>query len=150
MGIIGDAFKKLFGLLWEVIKWIGNLLYKLFKPVIDVFMTVVEVVFALVDSFLYFLYCCGLVIAKVFIVIFQAAKLLWSLVVGFGKTLASLTYVPGFKSAGTGYTEVVGKLFKIIEPMQMNSVAYLLLFIIWFTTAITAMKLISSIRIGGD
>lgn len=150
MGIIGDAFKKLFGLLWEVIKWIGDLLYRLFQPVIDVIMNVIEVIFALIDAFLYFLYCIGLVVTKLFILIFQTAKLLWSLVVGFGNTLASLTYVPGFKTAGTGYTEVVGKIFKIIEPMQMNSVAYLLLFILWFTTAIAAMKLISSIRIGGD
>jgi len=67
MGIIGDAFKKLFGLLWEVIKWIGNLLYKLFKPVIDVFMKVVEVIFALIDAFLYFLYSIGLVVTKLFI-----------------------------------------------------------------------------------
>ncbi|MCS5149217.1 hypothetical protein L2U10_13605, partial [Staphylococcus aureus] len=92
MGIIGDAFKKLFGLLWEVIKWIGNLLYRLFKPVIDVIMKVVEVIFALIDAFLYFLYSIGLVVTKLFILIFQTAKLLWSLVVGFGKTLASLTY----------------------------------------------------------
>ncbi|WP_242291015.1 hypothetical protein [Bacillus cereus group sp. BfR-BA-01455] len=148
MGIIGDAFKKLFGLLWEVIKWIGNLLYRLFKPVIDVFMKVVEVIFALIDALLYFLYSIGLVVTKLFILIFQTAKLLWSLVVGFGKTLASLTYIP--HSPGNGFSSTIGKLFKIAEPMQLNSVAYILLFIIWLFTAVSAIKLVSSIRVGGD
>lgn len=147
MGVIGDAFKKLFGLLWDVIQWIGRFIYKLFKPLIDVILKVVEVFFALIDAFLYFIYCIGLVVVKLFIIIFQAAKLLWSLVVGLGHTLASLTYVP--HSPNNGYSSTIGKLFGVMEPLQINTIAYILLFIIWFFTAISAIKLISSIR-GGE
>lgn len=91
----------------------------------------------------------GVLAVKLFLVIFEAAKFLWALIVGFAKTLASLSYSPR-GSGGNGYSEMLGKLFKALEPMQINVVAYILLFCLWFVTAIAAMKLISSIRVGGD
>lgn len=148
MGVIGGAFKKLFGLIWDVIKWIGEFLYKLFKPVIDAFLNFIEAIFAIIDGFLYFLYMIGVVVVKVFILLFQTAKLLWSLVVGFAKTLASLNYTP--RSQGNGYSETIGKIFGVMQPIQIESVAYILLFMIWLFTAVSAIKLVSSIRIGGD
>lgn len=148
MGVIGGAFKKLFGLLWDCIKWIGEFIYNLFQPFIDAILNVIQVFLDILDAILYFFYMVGVVIVKVFTLIFQTAKLLWSLVVGFGKTLASLQFTPG--SSGNGYSSMIGKIFGIAEPMQLNSVAYIMLFILWFFTAISAMKLISSIRVGGD
>lgn len=145
---LGDAFKKLFNLLWDVIKWIGNFIYKLFKAFIDAILKAVEVFFALIDAFLYFLYMIGVLVVKIFTIIFQTAKLLWSLIVGLGKTLASLTYVP--HSSGNGYSSTISKIFGAMEPLQINSVAYILLFIIWIFTAVSAIKLVSSIRVGGD
>ncbi|EJP81007.1 hypothetical protein P4310_24840 [Bacillus thuringiensis] len=148
MGVIGGAFKKLFGLLWDCIKWIGEFIYNLFQPFIDAILNVIQVFLDILDAILYFFYMVGVVIVKVFTLIFQTAKLLWSLVVGFGKTLASLQFTPG--SSGHGYSAMIGKVFGIAESMQLNSVAYIMLFILWFFTAISAMKLISSIRVGGD
>lgn len=146
---LGDIFKKLFGVLWDVIKWVGSLLKKLFQNLLDVLIGFFKVIYALIDGFLYLLYMIGVVAVKLFMVIFETAKLLWSLAVGFAKTLASLVYTPTGGS-GHGYSSTIGKLFKILEPMQINAVAYILLFMLWFITAITAMKLISSIRVGGD
>lgn len=91
----------------------------------------------------------GVLAVKLFLVIFEAAKFLWALIVGFAKTLASLSYSPR-GSGGNGYSEMLGKLFTALEPMQINVVAYILLFCLWFVTAIAAIKLISSIRVGGD
>lgn len=160
MGIIGDAFKKLFGFLgslfgalfgviWDGLKWLGGVLKGLFQFLVDILISFFEVIYALIEGLLYLLYMIGVLAVKLFLVIFEAAKLLWSIMVGFTRTLASLSYTPR-ASSGNGYSEMIGKLFKALEPMQINVVAYILLFCLWFVTAIAALKLISSIRVGGD
>lgn len=160
MGIIGDAFNKLFGFLgiifgglfgviWDVIKWIGNLIKSLFQGLLDVLIGFFKAIYALIDGILYLLYMIGVLAVKLFLVIFEAAKILWSLVVGLGRTLASLQYTPR-SSGGNGYSEIMGKLFKNLSVLQLDGIAYILLFCLWFITAISAIKLISSIRVGGD
>jgi hypothetical protein len=148
-GILGDAFSKLFDLLWAVIEWIGNLIRNLFQTLIDLILLFFEIIFALIDGLLYFLFKIGVLAVKLFQVIFETLKVLYSLVVGFGKTLASLSYTPT-SSSGTGYSEMLGMLFQKASVLQLNVIAYILLFIIWMFTAVSAMKLVSSIRIGGD
>jgi hypothetical protein len=160
MGLIGDAFSKLFGFLgsifsnlfgviWDGIKWVGSLLKNLFQGLLDVIIGFFKVIYALIDGLLYLLYMIGVLAVKLFLVIFEAAKVLWSLIVGFVKTLASLSYSPR-GSGGNGYSEMIGKLFSALKPMQIEPIAYILLFMLWFITAIAAIKLISSIRVGGD
>lgn len=156
MGLIGDAFSKLFGFLgnlfkglfgviWDVIKWVGRLLKSLFQGLIDLLVGFFKVIYALIDGLLYLLYMIGVLAVKLFLVIFEAAKIIWSLIVGFTKTLASLTYSPR-ASGGHGYSEIMGKLFDNLSFLQIDVVAYVLLFILWFVTAIAAIKLISSMK----
>lgn len=160
MGIIGDAFgklftflgnffSKLFGAIWDAIVWIGGLLRDLFQVLIDLLISFFNVIFALIDGLLYLLFMIGVLAVKLFLVIFEAVKILWSLIVGFGRTLASLSYNPR-GSGGHGYSEMIGKLFNNLNVLQLNSIAYILLFLLWYITAISAIKLISSIRVGGD
>ncbi|WP_117161270.1 hypothetical protein [Paraliobacillus sp. X-1268] len=160
MGVIGDAFGKLFGFLgdlfgglfgviWDGIKWIGNLLGILLQSLLDPILLFFEAIYGLIAGLLHLLFMIGVLAVKLFLVIFETAKILWSLVIGFGKTLASLSYSPS-SSGGHGYSEMIGKLFKNLEVLQLNSIAYILLFMLWFMTAISAIKLISSIRVGGD
>jgi len=149
MGIIGDAFGKLFSLIWQVVLWVGNLIKSLFQGLVDILIGFFKVIYALIDGLLYLLYMIGVLAVKLFLVLFNAAKLLWSLVVGFGRTLASLSYSPRGGS-GNGYSEIIGRLFDNLSVLQLTPIAYILLFALWFITAITAIKLISSIRVGGD
>lgn len=171
MGIIGDAFGKLFSFLgsfllgiynffaglfgdlfeviWDGLKWLGGLLKRLFQDLLDVLIGFFKVIYALIDGLLYLLYMIGVLAVKLFLVIFEAAKVLWALIEGFARTLASLSYSP-MSGSGNGYSSMIGKLFKALEPMQINVFAYVLLFALWFITAVTAIKLISSIRVGGD
>ena len=148
-GFLGSLFSKLFGVLWDAIKWIGNVLKKLFQNLLDVLIGFFKAIYALIDGLLYFLYMIGVLAVKLFQVIFEAAKVLWSLIVGFVRTLSSLHYSP-HEGSGNGYSEMIGKLFSNLKVLQIDSIAYILLFILWFITAITAIKLISSIRVGGD
>lgn len=160
MGLIGDAFGKLFswlgslfstlfGVIWDGIKWVAKVIGKFFQELFDLLIGFFKAIYALIDGLLYLLYMIGVLAVKLFQVIFEAAKVLWSLIVGFVRTLGSLSYTPK-SGSGNGYSETIGKLFKALEPMQINSVAYILLFMLWFITAVSAIKLISSIRVGGD
>lgn len=149
MGIIGDAFGKLFKVIWDGIKWLGNQIWSFFQTLIEIIVNFIEVIFALITGFLYFLYKIGVLAVKLFQLLFETAKILWSLVVGFGRTLASLSYTPR-GSSGTGYSEILGKLFSNLSVLQIDSIAYILLFVIWMFTAVGAIRLVSSIRVGGD
>lgn len=148
-GFLGDLFGGLFGVIWDGLKWIGNLIKKLFQNLLDVLIAFFQAIYALIDGLLYLLYMIGVLAVKLFLVIFEAAKVLWSLVEGFARTLASLSYSPR-SGSGNGYSSMIGKVFNALEPMQINVFAYVLLFMLWFVTAIAAIKLISSIRVGGD
>lgn len=146
---LGEIFGKLFSLIWEAIKWIGDLLAKLFQGLIDIIVGFFKVIFELIEGVLYLLYMIGVLAVKLFLVLFEAAKVLWSLISGFVNTLSSLQYTPQ-TGGGNGYSATIGKLFTSLQVLQIEPIAYIMLFCLWFITAIGAIKLISSIRVGGS
>ncbi|MEE6209015.1 hypothetical protein U3A55_02435 [Salarchaeum sp. III] len=148
-GILGDLFGKVFSFFGDMFSWLGKQLRNLFQGLIDIIVGFFEVIYALIDSILYFIYNIGLIAVKLFQLIFEVLKLLWSLFEGLGRTIQSLTYTPQ-TSANNGYSEMIGKIFQVLEPLQINVVAYILLFGIWIGTAVSAIKLLSSIRVGGS
>jgi len=150
LGLIGDMFGRLFDLIWQAFKWLASAIKGLFQKLIDVIIAFFRAIYMLIDGLLYFLYMIGVVAVKLFLIFFELGKLIISLFVGFGKTLASLVYVSS-SSGGHGYSSMVGKLMTAANNnLQLNVVAYILLFVIWFVWVVSAMKLISSIRVGGD
>lgn len=149
-GLIGDMFKRLFDLIWQAIGWLARAIKAMFQKLIDVLIAFFRAIYMLIDGLLYFLYMIGVVAVKLFLIFYELGKLIISLFVGFGKTLASLVYVSS-SSGGHGYSNMVGKLMTAAtNNMQLNVIAYVLLFVIWFVWVVSAMKLISSIRVGGD
>lgn len=147
--MIADLFSWLGGILWDAIKWVFGGIAKLLGFLIDLIINFFEAIFDVIKGVLYLLYMIGVLAVKFFQVIFETAKVLWSLIQGFGRTLASLSYSPR-SSSGNGYSETLGRLFKELDKLQIEPIAYILLFMLWFITAISAIKLISSIRVGGD
>src|SRR5690625_83987 len=145
MGIIIDAFASLFSVVWSVAEWIADFFKGLIQTILDVIVGFFQVIFDVIAGLLYLIWMIGVLAVKLFLVMFEAGKLLISLVVGFGNTLSSLNYSPK-SSSGNGYSETIGKLFNALEPMQLAPIAYVLLFILWYVTAISAMKIISSMK----
>jgi hypothetical protein len=146
--MIAKFFEGLFGVIWDVGDWLLGGIASIIQTVIDIITGFFEVIFALISGLLYLLYMIGVLATKLFQLIFEIALLIWSLVEGFGRTLASLVYTPS-TTGGHGYSEVIGKVFDKLSVLQITPIAYILLFILWYTTAIAAMRLITSIR-GGD
>jgi len=149
MGIITDGFGKLFNVLWSVVEWLFAGLIEIIQPIFDLLITMLTFTFQLTWALYYLLYMIGVLAVKLFFIMFEAGKILMSLIVGFWNTLGSLFYSPA-SSGGHGYSEVIGRLFQKLEVLQLDSIAYILSFSLWFITAVAAMKLISSIRVGGS
>lgn len=136
-------------MIWAVIVWIGTFIKNLFQGLVDIIIAFFTAIYQIIEGILYLLYMIGVLAVKLFLVLFEALKVLWSLIVGLGRTLGSLVYSPR-ASSGNGYSEIIGNLFDYANVFSLNSFAVILSFAIWFGTAITAIKLVSSIRVGGD
>lgn len=147
--MIAKMFKSLFDTIWNFGDWLLGGIGSFFQTLIDLITGFFETIFALISGLLYLIYMIGVLAVKLFQVIFEIAKVLWALVEGFGRTLASLSYTPK-ASAGHGYSDTIGKIFEKLEVLNIEPIAYILMFALWFMTAIASIKLISSIRVGGD
>ncbi|GAE32870.1 hypothetical protein [Halalkalibacter hemicellulosilyticus] len=146
---IGSFFMWLGGLIWDAVTWVGELLFSLFTELFQLLMVFFEFIYALVDALLYFLWQIGLVVAKVFIIFFELLMLIWSFAVGFGRTLASLTYSPS-SGSGHAFSEMLGNIFTALQPLQLNVVAVILMFGVWIFTAMQVIRILSGLRVGGE
>ena len=147
---IGGFFSWLGRLIWQAVEWVGGLLVDLFTSLFNLLLSFFTFIFDLIGVFGYFLYQIGLLAAKIFMIFFELLKLIYSFFVGLGQTLASLTYTPQ-GSGGHGYSQMIGQVFSYADSsLQLNVIAYILLFAIWIFTAIQVIHLLSTIRGSGD
>lgn len=146
---IADLFEKAFGGLFDflktIFKWIGDLLAGLFQILIDVLVSFFGVIYDVLRGLLYLLYMIGVLAVKLFQVLFELASLLWSFVQGFAKTLGSLFYIEQ-SSSGHGYSQMMGEVASNLDVLQLDVVAYILLFLIWIMTALGVIQIVGSLR----
>lgn len=151
LGIIGDAFKKLFDVIWSGISWLGRQIGRFFQALIDILVGFFTVIFDLIAGLLYLLFKIGVLAVKLFQVLLGAAQLLWSFIVGLIKTMGQLVFSPIGQSPNNAYGSMIGQVMTHANgALQLTSIAYILLFVIWLSAAISAIKIISSIRVGGE
>jgi len=172
VGILGDAFGKLFSVLWAVITWVGTAIRDFFswlgrllwdaflwlaeflrdalQAVVDLLIGFFSVIYAVIDGLFYLFYKIGVLAVQLFLLFFDLGRLAIAFFTGFARTLGSLFYSPR-ASGGHGYSEMLGQIFSAAAgPLQLNVIAYILLFLIWVSTAVLAIRWLSSIRVGGD
>lgn len=146
---LADAFQSLFNMLFDLFRWLGQLLARLFQALIDVLVSFFMVIYELIKGLLYLLYMIGVCAAKLFLILWEVAKLIWSFVVGLTETFNSIYYIPG-SSSGHGYSEMMGKVASGLSYFQMDVVAYILMFAIWIFTAFGVIRIFGSMRGAGD
>ncbi|GAA0471882.1 hypothetical protein [Alkalibacillus silvisoli] len=146
--VIWDAISWIGNLIWDAITWLGELLRDIFQFLIDLLISFFEVIYALIDGFFYFLYNIGLLAVKVFMIFFEVGRLIISFIQGITATLQSLFFTPG-STGGHGYSGMLGQIFAALEVFQLNVIAYVLLFIIWISTAFTVVRILSNLRGAG-
>lgn len=140
-----DAINRLFELIYDLAAFIGEMLQRVVQALINVLLAFFNVIYDLIRCFLYLIYKIGVLAVKLFHVLWEIAKLLYSFVVGLTKTVASLFYTPK-TSGGHGYSEAMGQVVSHLGVLQMNVVAYILLFLIWIFVAVTVIKILGTFK----
>lgn len=136
---IGNGFNYLFSHLTKLGSWLLGGIYKLLQPLFDLIYILFE-----------FIYWIGVIIVKIVVLVFAIGRLLVGLIAGLFSTIIGLNYT-GTGSTGmpSSYTAVNQHISPILAALQLDKVAYLMLFMIWLVTGFTAMKIIGNMRGGG-
>ena len=129
----------------DLFGWIADVIGSFFNTIITIITTFIEAIFAVIGGILYLLYKIGVLATKLFMLFYELGSILISLVVGITRTLGSIVYNPG-TSSGHGYSEVIVKVFDTMTNFDISPVAYILSFLIWFTTGFYAIRIISTFR----
>lgn len=142
---IGSFFQNLFN---QVLSFLSTLFGHLFNGLVTVLKFLFRPVFIVIAMLFYFIYKLGELVVTLFLVLLAIGKLLYSFVMGLFRTLAGFNWSPSTQDHGK-WSGAIGEVFTALEPYQLNKVAYVMLFLIWVTTAWTAIKILSA-RGGGD
>lgn len=145
MNFFKKAMKTLMDFLYNCFEWLAELLSNLFQALFDVLAAFFKIIYDLIYCLLYLIYKIGVLIVKLFQILWELAKLLVAFINGLMKTVASLFYTPT-KSAGHGYSESMGKVMKNLDVFQLDVVAVILMFLIWIFTAFGVIKIIQSFK----
>ena len=140
-----NAISNLFTMLYQLFAWLGQLLQRMFQALIDVLVSFFTVIYDLIRGLMYLLYMIGVLAVKLFTVLFELAKLLWAFVQGFARTVASLFYTER-ESSGHGYSSMMGRIVDAMDVLQLDVVAYILLFLIWIMTAFGVMSIVGTLK----
>lgn len=135
---IADGFGYLYGLLTILFDFILDGIWMLFQPL-----------FELIGAIFHLLYMLGVVLVKVLAVVLAVGKLLVGILTGLFKTIFGLSYSGSGVSLPDSYNSVFAKIMPIINSLQLDKIAYILVFGIWITAAFYAVKIIGEMRGAG-
>lgn len=136
---IADGFGFLFDLLRDGLFYLLNGILKIFQPILD-----------LIAAIFYLLHKLGVVLYKVLSLVMMLAKLLIGIITGLFNTITGLNYSGTAASLPPEYQDAIGRLDPIMGQLQLDKIAYLMLFIIWIFAGFAAMKIIGGMRGGGS
>jgi hypothetical protein len=140
---IYDFFVSLFGTL---IHWIGSFFSAIFSGLID-FLKMLFKPFLIIIAFVfYFIYELGVTIVLLFKFLLGIAQTIFALIGGIFKTLAGFTFSADTSNVAGSWSSIFGNLSDGMGVFQLDNIAYLLLFLIWFGTAFAAIKILASLR----
>ncbi|MFD5023385.1 hypothetical protein ACFWMP_31310 [Paenibacillus sp. NPDC058367] len=135
---IADGFNYLFGMLADFFWKLMNGLLWLLQPIFDLV--------ALIFSFIVWI---GVIIVKIVLLVFAIGKLLVGLIAGLFTTILGFGYSGSTTNLPGSYMEVYSHIRPYLSMLQLDKIAYLIQFGIWFFTAWAALRLIGGMRGGG-
>lgn len=139
-------FERMFGRLFQFMADLfGHLFQTLFK-FLKMLLQPIFIVIAVVFYFIYKIAELAVYIIKLFLML---GKLLLAFVKGIFATLAGFTFTPGTRSDGS-WTPIFKNVVQGLETYQISTIAYILQFCIWFATGWAVIRILGSIRNGGD
>ncbi|SFT00463.1 hypothetical protein [Paenibacillus sp. 453mf] len=137
-----NLFSVLFGFIADLFGFLFQKLFDFLKLILRPFFIVV----ALILYFIYKIAELAITLIKVFLAL---GKLLIAFIKGIFVTLAGFTYTPTTPNQGS-WTPIFKNVMQGLDSYQLNTVAFVLMFCIWFATGFAVIRILGSIRNGGD
>lgn len=141
--ILGAVYTFFKNLLTAALDFIGDLLGHLFNALIAVLKAIFQPILILIALIAYFIFKLGELVVTLLSVLLSIGKLIYSFVMGLFKTLGGLSWTPTTPSHGS-WSAPIGEVFEALALFQLDKIAYLMLFVIWVTTAIGAIRILSA------
>lgn len=136
-------FKRLF-------KFLAELLGNLFQTLFEFLKILLRPIFIVIALVLYIVYKIAELIITLLKLFLAVGKLLVMFVKGIFVTLSGFTFTPSSRSDGA-WTPIFNNVVQNgLSFFQLDTLSYVLLFCIWFATGFAVIRIISSIRNGGD
>lgn len=146
LNYIGGFFQNL---ITVVLGFLGDLFGYLFQKLFDLLKLLFKPIFIVIAMVFYFVQKLATLIFLLLKIILGIGKVFVSLVTGIVTTLSGFTYTNATRSDGT-WTNLFTHVSDGFSYFQLDNVAYVLMFLIWFATAFAAVRIISSMGSGGD
>ena len=140
-------FERLFKRLFE---FLSTLLGSLFQTLFNFLKMLLRPVFIVIALVLYVVYKIAELAVTLLKLFLSIGRLLVMFVKGIFTTLSGFTFTPSSRSDGSWTPIFKSVVNDGLSFFQMDTLAYVLLFCIWFATGFAAIRIIASIRNGGD
>jgi hypothetical protein len=132
-----------------VLRFLGDLFGYLFQNLFDLIKLIFNPIFIVIAIIFYFIAKLATLIFLLLKIILGIGKVFVSLVTGIVTTLSGFTYTNATRDDGT-WTNLFSHVSDGFSYFQLDNVAYVLMFLVWFGTAFAAVRIISSMGSGGD
>lgn len=136
--ILGRSFEFITSLFGWLFQNLFDFLKMIFRPLFIFIALLFYVVYKIAEL--------AIVIIKLFL---SLGKLVLAFIKGIFTTLAGFTFIPTTPNQGS-WTPIFKNMANGLTYYQLDTLAYVLQFIIWFTVAWAALRILGSIRNGGD
>lgn len=129
--------------------YLAKLFGYLFQKLFDLLKLLFNPIFIVVAILFYFLYKLAELAISILSVFLAIGKLFFAFVTGIFLTLGGFTFSGTPRSDGS-WSNVFANVVTGLDTYQFDIVAYILLFLIWFSTGFAAIRILSSMRGGGE
>jgi hypothetical protein len=136
-------------MLRRLLEFLSSLFGHLFNALFSFLRILLRPIFIVIALVLYIVYKIAELAITLISVFLSLGKLLIAFIKGIFVTLTGFTYTPTTPHNGA-WTSIFNNVVGSLGPYQLDKIAYILLFCIWITTAFAAIKIIGSIRNGGE
>lgn len=133
----------------RILSFFSTLLGHLFQTLFNFLKMLLRPFFIIIALLLYFVYKIAELAITLILLFLALGKLMLAFVKGIFVTLSGFTYTAKTPNNGQ-WTSVFRNVVGGLDTYQFGTISYILLFLIWFATGFAALRIIGSIRNGGE
>jgi hypothetical protein len=137
-------FERMFSRLFE---FFSQLIGSMFQALFNFLKFLLRPVFVVIALVLYLVYKIAMLAWLLIQVFYSIGKIIVAIVKGIFVTLAGFTYVPKTPDDGV-WSPIIRNVAQGLSYFQIDIIAYVLLFLIWFGVAWGVIRIIGSIQMG--